>query len=107
MSTPDEVTLWKKKWDSIEKTMRCNLHKTVSATSSYTSFPHVSLADVNIGHRCGANSEPKLVKTIIRSTMRQDRRKALVVLRVHKDIKLDFYANIDKCSRKHPRFNKI
>ena len=49
-----------------------------------------------------AYSTLKLVKTVTRSTMHQDRLNALVLLHVHKDIKLDIKAIIDKNNRKQP-----
>ena len=49
-----------------------------------------------------ANSAIELVKTVMRSTMGQDRMNALVLLFVHKDIIVDYADVIDKYSRKHP-----
>lgn len=49
------------------------------------------------------NSAMKLVKTVIRSTMQQDRLNALMLLLTHSDIKLDYDTILDMYSRKYPR----
>ena len=48
-----------------------------------------------------ANSAMKLVKTVLRSTMVQDLNRLLLMF-VHKDIKLDYSDIIDAYSRTHP-----
>ena len=49
-----------------------------------------------------ANSALTLVKTVKLSTVHQDRINALMLLRVHKDVKLDIQAVIDKYKWTHP-----
>ena len=51
-----------------------------------------------------ANSVMKLVKTVLRSTKVQDRLNRLLLMFVHKDIKLDYSDIIDAYSRKHRRW---
>ena len=49
------------------------------------------------------NAALMMVKTVMRSTTHLDRLSALVLLRLHKDIKLDIQAIIDKHKWKLPR----
>ena len=50
-----------------------------------------------------ANSAMKLVKSVLRSTMQQNRLNGLLLMYVRKDIRLDYDAIIDKYSTKHRR----
>jgi len=50
-----------------------------------------------------ANSGLKAVKTLLSSTMGQERFVALLLLYVHKDIQLDINKIIDIFAQKHPR----
>ena len=86
-----------------------NLQKTKSATSNSVSpnmfrsvhlLMLISVTSVGVER---ADLVIKLVKTVMRGTVPQDRLNALVLLNVHKEILLDIQSNIDKYSRKHPR----
>jgi len=50
-----------------------------------------------------ANSSLRYVKNKMRSTMGQDRFNALMLLFVHKDIKVDFDTVIQRYATRHPR----
>ena len=52
-----------------------------------------------------ANSALKLVKTVMRSTMQQDRLSCLILVfvLVHRDMKLNYENIIDNYARRHPR----
>ena len=50
-----------------------------------------------------ANSSLKLIKNVMRSTMGEDRLNALLLLYVHRDIKLDYDKIIDDYARRNPR----
>ena len=104
-----EVRLGKKKWHSSEETRTYNLQETMSATSNsmfpnlFRMFHLLMLLSVTSAGADRTHSTLKLVETVTQSTRRQERLSALVLLRVHKDIKLDIKAIIDQFSRKHPK----
>jgi hypothetical protein len=49
------------------------------------------------------NSSLKLIKNGMRSTMGEDQLNALLLLYVHRDIKLDYNKTIDDYARRNPR----
>jgi len=50
-----------------------------------------------------SNSSLRLIKGGFRSTMREDRLNALLLLFIHKDIALDYYAIIDDYAKRNQR----
>jgi hypothetical protein len=50
-----------------------------------------------------ANSSLKLIKNVTRSTIGEDRLNALLLLYVHRDIKLDYDKIIDDYAQRNPR----
>jgi hypothetical protein len=50
-----------------------------------------------------ANSSLKLIKNVMRSTMGEDQLNALLLLYVHRDIKLDYDKIIDDYALRNPR----
>ena len=68
--------------------------------SSFHLLVLISLTSAAVEH---AKYALTLVETVMLSTRHQDRRNALVLLHVHKDIKLDIQAVIDTHKWKHPR----
>jgi hypothetical protein len=107
---PQEVRLWKSHWQaSNEENRPGNLQETLSAMERGM-FPNISrimvllaIIPVTAATVERGNSALKRVKTELRSSMGQDRFNALLLLHIHKDIKLDFQDIIDRYARKHPR----
>ena len=50
-----------------------------------------------------ANSSLKLIKNVMRGTVGEDRLNAVLLLYVHRDIKLDYDKIIDDYARRNPR----
>ena len=111
-SLSGEVRISKKKWERstfISQPNPQSLHAIIAVTWRLV-FPNIHrilyfllipLASARVER---ANSAIKQVKSVLRSTMQQDRLNGFLVMYVHKDIpNLDCSAIIDKYSRKHPR----
>ena len=103
-----EIRLWKRKWEGMEQKP-----STLTATLkdiNTIQFPNIAaimrivlLQPATSATVERANSALKRVKTDLRSTMDQDRLNALLLLHVHRDIKLDVNKVIDTFANRHPR----
>lgn len=105
-----EFRLWKELW-------RVQNEKPTTLTSTLTDprvcstiFPNIvkllgliSLTSVTSSSTERANSSLKYIKTFSRNTMGEERLNALLLLYVHKNIKLDYEKIIDDFSRRNPR----
>ncbi|CAG2254819.1 unnamed protein product [Mytilus edulis] len=105
-----EFRLWKELW-------RVQNEKPTTLTSTITDprvcstiFPNIvkllgllSLTSVTSSSTERANSSFKYIKTFSRNTMGEERLNALLLLYVHKNIKLDYEKIIDDFSRRNPR----
>ena len=75
-----------------------------------TMFPNITkilnlllLTSVTSSSTERVNSSLKLIKNGMRSTMGEDQLNALLLLYVHRDIKLDYNKTIDDYARRNPR----
>ena len=104
-----EVDLWKTKWQAEGVQIPKSLSQTLDVCN-YKLFPNiytclhvllimpVSTALVERSHSC-----LKIVKSKLQSRMGEGRLNALMLLCMHKDIKLDFNRIIDLYAKKYPR----
>lgn len=107
-SFDQELRLWKRKWEGVEE--RPSTLTSTLKTVNDLQFPNVTnilriilLQPATSASVERANSALKRVKTELRSTMCQDRFNALILMHVHRDIKLDINKIIDIFASKHPR----
>jgi hypothetical protein len=105
-----ELKLWQQMWrnaDSTPSTLSDTLADSRSCRIMYpniTTIIHILLlTSVTACSVERANSSLRFVKSCFRSTMNEDRFNALILLFVHKDIKLDIDDIINAYARKHPR----
>ena len=105
-----ELKLWQQMWrnaDSTPSTLSDTLAYSRSCRIMYpniTTIIHILLlTSVTACSVERANSSLRFVKSCFRSTMNEDRFNALILLFVHKDIKLDIDDIINAYARKHPR----
>lgn len=111
-SFKSEVSLWKREWeesddkpDTIEKTlsqMNTKFYPNIAMILRVLLLLPVSAATVERG-----NSSLKLVKSKKRSTMGEDRMNGLLLLNIHRDIKLDHDAILDSYARANGRRMKL
>ncbi|CAC5424739.1 unnamed protein product [Mytilus coruscus] len=111
-SFKSEVSLWKRDWeksddkpDTIEKTlskMNTMLYPNIAMILRVVLLLPVSAATVERG-----NFSLKLVKNKKRSTMGEDRMNGLLLLNIHRDIKLDYDSFLDLYARANWRRMKF
>ena len=104
-----EIELWKTKWKVEGIQLPNSLSQTLDVCN-YKLFPNVytclhvllvipvSTAAVERSH-----SSMKIVKSKLQSRMGEGRLNVLMLLYVHKDIKLDYNRIIDRYAKKYPR----
>lgn len=105
-----EIQLWKNFWSSVTD-KPSTLEETVNDTRTCVSmFPNVckilflvQLTSVTSASTERANSSLKFVKCPSRSTMGEDRLNALLLLYIHKDIKIDYNEIVNMFANKNPR----
>ena len=105
-----ELRIWKAFWNNKpDKPDNITLTITDPRTCS-TIVPNITkilnlllLTSVTSSSTERANSSLKLIKNVMRSTMGEDRLNALLLLYVHRDIKLDYDQIIDDYTRRTPR----
>uniref|UniRef100_A0A3Q2GG60 HAT C-terminal dimerisation domain-containing protein n=1 Tax=Cyprinodon variegatus TaxID=28743 RepID=A0A3Q2GG60_CYPVA len=113
-----EVKLWRAKWSSsVEKPSSLPEILKITNMKCYPNIYRIlhllSVTPVTSASVERANSGLKAVKTLLRSTMGQERFVALLLLYVHKDIRLDMNKIIDIFAQKlselpsSPLFNWI
>ena len=109
-----EVKLWKCLWESdAERQVASDLPQTISETlviATAQRFPNINtiltvllVLPVTTATVERGNSSLGYVKSDLRSTMREDRLNALMLLFVHKGIPLDHGKVIDKFATRHSR----
>uniref|UniRef100_A0A3Q2QG90 TTF-type domain-containing protein n=1 Tax=Fundulus heteroclitus TaxID=8078 RepID=A0A3Q2QG90_FUNHE len=103
-----EVKLWHTKWSSsVEKPSSLPEILRITNMKCYPNISMIlhllSVMPVTSASEKRANSGLKAVKTLLGSTMGQERFVALVLMYVHKDIHLDINKIIDIFAQKHPR----
>ena len=103
-----EIRLWKRIWES-EDTKPATLTETLVRVNS-KQFPNITrimrlllLQSATSATTERANSSLKLIKTSLRSTMKEDRLNALILLHIHRDIELDYETIITMYASIHPR----
>ena len=108
-----EINLWKNKWKAEGVQIPSSLSQTLDVCI-YKPFPNiytclhvllimpVSTAAVERSH-----SSQKIVKSKLQSRMGEGRLNALMLLYVHKDIKLDYNKIIDRYAKKYPHQMKF
>ena len=105
-----ELCIWKALWNN-KPDKPDNITSTITdPRACSTMFPNITkilnlllLTSVTSSSTERANSSLKLIKNVMRSTMGEDRLNALLLLYVHKDIKLDYDKIIDDYARQNPR----
>lgn len=103
-----EILRWVSKWKNSDASPQ-SLSDTFSATNPLL-YPNIYcilhillVAPVTSASVERANSSLSYIKNEFRSTMTQDRLNNLILLYVHKDIKLDYDEVVDKFAIRHPR----
>ncbi|XP_041357674.1 52 kDa repressor of the inhibitor of the protein kinase-like [Gigantopelta aegis] len=103
-----EIELWKRKWvgvddppSSIQETLEAMNEKLFPNIAMLLRILHIIPVTSAAVER--SNSSLKLIKTPLRSTMTEERFNALILLHIHRDIRVDVGAVIDKFAGKHPR----
>ena len=103
-----EIRLWTRFWES-EDTKPATLTETLVRVNS-KQFPNITrimrlllLQSATSATTERANSSLKLIKTSLRSTMKEDRLNALILLHIHRDIELDYETIITMYASRHPR----
>ena len=103
-----EVRLWKCFWSQSEE-LPSTPHETIKKVDENT-FPLISkilkllmLIPATAATVEKAHSSLKFVKNDLRSTMSEDRMKALMLLYIHKDLSLNYDQVIDDFARRNPR----
>ena len=107
-----EIQLWKCYW-STEKTKVNAITSTLEHLSEKKSsqmFPNITriltilLTTASTSATVeGANSSLRYIKTDFRNSLTENQFNALILMYVHKDIKLDREKFIDRCAAKYPR----
>ena len=108
-----EVTLWTRHWAN-EKYKPVNVKDTLKQLSShglskklYPNIVGILRVLLTIPATSAsverANSALKFVKNVYKSKMSEDRLNSLIIMYVHKDIKLDYNDIIDMYARRNPR----
>ena len=109
LSFEQELRLWKSQWhDECDKP--ASLQLTLSHKySNQKVYPNVCailqllmLTPVTSAGVERANSALRYIKNVYRSTMKEDRLNALILLYVHRDIQLDYDRIMDIYSTQHP-----
>ena len=108
----EELKRWRKKWELQAKAkvyLPCNIVDSLLGANTI-SFPNIQrvltillVAPVTTASVERSNSALGYVKTKLRSRMGQQRLDDLILLFVHKEIRLDVGAVIDRFARKKPR----
>lgn len=106
-----ELRRWKVLWSgrsdelptSLSVTLNSPFFSPIAYPNIATIFHILSITPVTVATTERANSALKHIKSPKRSKMGQDRLNALLLLFVHKDIKLDHEATIDLYATKYPR----
>ena len=99
-----DIRLWKRFWES-EDTKPATLTETLARMSpnqcpNITRLLLIQSATSSTTER--ANSFLKLIKTSLRSTMKEDRINALILLHIHRGIELDYETLITMYAIRHP-----
>ena len=108
-SLPAEGRMWKKKWPCTDSSAA------ESAGHNLRDFPIDVYPNIyrmlyslliipvtSAGVEC-ANSVLKLVKTVMRSSMLEERLNGLLLMFTHQDMRMNYENIIDRCARQHPR----
>lgn len=106
-----ELRRWKTLWSGRSEELPTSLSETLNSPyfspkaypNMATIFHILSITPVTVAITEQANSALKHIKSPKRSMMGQDRLNALLMLFVHKDIKLDYEGTIDLYARRFPR----
>ena len=108
-----ELRLWMQHWAN-EKDKLVNVRDTLKRLSSHglseKLYPNIAvilrvlltIPATSASVKC-ANSALKFVNNVCRSKMSEDRLNSLILMYVHKDIKLDYNDIIDMYARRNPR----
>ena len=104
-----EISVWKK-WECADIHPKPDSLSEVLAVTNQLMYPNIHrmlyilmIIPVTSAGVERANLALKLVKTVMRSTMEQDRFNGLILMYVHKDMALNYERVIDSYARKHPR----
>lgn len=105
-----ELKIWKALWINQEQKPDTLTSTITDSRSCSTLFPNIttilnllSLTSVTSSSTERANSSLKFIKSAMRSTMGEERLNALMLLYIHRDIKLDYDKIIDDYASQHPR----
>jgi hypothetical protein len=104
-----ELRIWKALWNKSDKPD--NITSTITDPSAcWIMFPNITkilnlllLTSVTSSATERANSSFIFIKNVMRSTMGEDRLNALLLLYVHRDIKLNYDKIIDDYAQRNPR----
>ena len=107
---PTEYRRWKAKWTQVPEEDRISSLRPALPACDEDSYPNIQVLlriactlPVTVCENERSNSQIKLLKTYVRSTMSEDRLSGLAMMKIHRNKQLNMDTLVNKFTTQHPR----